>query len=33
MTGPYRLDDPPDLTSEDATVRDVLDGRGSTSHP
>ena len=33
MTGAYRLDDAPDLTSENGTPRDGVDGRGSTSNP
>lgn len=31
--GNNQLDDPPDLTSENATLRDGLDGPGSTSNP
>jgi hypothetical protein len=30
MTGAYRLDYAPDLTSENGTVRDGMDGRGPT---
>jgi len=33
MTGPYRLDYPSDLTSENSTLRDDMDGGGSTSNP
>ena len=33
MTGPYALDDPPDLTSENGTLRDGMDGDGSISNP
>ena len=33
MTGPYSLDELPDLTSEDCTLRDGMDGGGSTSNP
>jgi hypothetical protein len=33
MTGPYRLDDAPNLTSKNDTERDPLDGPGSTSNP
>ena len=33
MTGPCRLDYPSDLTCEDATLRDGVDGCGSTSNP
>ena len=33
MTGAYGLDYPPDLTSENGTLGDSLDGRGSTSNP
>ena len=32
-TGPHRLDQAPDLTSENGTLRDGMDGRGSTSNP
>jgi len=31
MTGAYRLDYAPDLTCEDGTLRNGVDGRGSTS--
>lgn len=30
MTGPYALDELPDLTSEDDTLQDGMDDRGST---
>jgi hypothetical protein len=30
VTGPYLLDDPTDLTSKDHTMRDAMDGGGST---
>jgi hypothetical protein len=33
ITGLYRLDDAPDLTYEDGTLRDGVDGCGSTSNP
>jgi hypothetical protein len=33
VTGPYLLDDPTDLTSKDHTMRDAMDGGGSTSNP
>lgn len=33
MTGAYRLDDAPDLTSKIGTLRDAMDGGGSTSNP
>jgi hypothetical protein len=33
MTGPYYLDGLPDLTSENGTLRDGMDGRGSTRRP
>jgi hypothetical protein len=33
MTGPYRLDDAPDLGSKDGTLGDGMDGCGSTSNP
>jgi hypothetical protein len=33
MTGPYHLDGLPDLTSENGTLRDGMDGRGSTRRP
>lgn len=33
MTGPYLLDDLTDLTSKDHTMRDAMDGGGSTSNP
>jgi hypothetical protein len=33
MTEPYRLDDPPDLSTENSTVRDEMDGREPTSNP
>src|SRR5215204_7529102 len=32
-TGPYQLDGATDLTSEDDTLRDGMDGCGSTSNP
>ena len=31
--GLYQLDGLPDLTSKDDTMRDDMDGRGSTSNP
>jgi hypothetical protein len=31
--GRYRLDDAPDLSSEDGILRDGVDGWGSTSDP
>jgi hypothetical protein len=33
MTGPYRLDDPPNLTGENGTLHYGMDSRGSTSDP
>jgi hypothetical protein len=33
MTEPYRLDGPPDLSTENSTVRDEMDGREPTSNP
>jgi hypothetical protein len=33
MTGSHQPNNPPDLTSKDGTLRDGLDGRGSTSNP
>ena len=33
MTGPYRLDDLPDLISENGILRDGMDGGRSTSYP
>ena len=33
MTGAYQLDYAPDLTSDNGTLRDGMDRRGSTSHP
>jgi hypothetical protein len=33
LTGPEQLDGVPDLSSEDRTERDVMDGRVSTSNP
>jgi hypothetical protein len=33
MTRAYRLDDAPDLTSQNRTLQDGVDGRGSTSNP
>jgi hypothetical protein len=33
MTGPYRLDGQPDLTSEDDTLCHTVDACGSTSNP
>jgi hypothetical protein len=32
-TRPHQLDGPPDVTSENGTLRDGLDGGGSTSNP
>jgi hypothetical protein len=32
-TEPHHPDDPPDLTGQDGTLRDAMDGRGSTSNP
>jgi hypothetical protein len=33
MTGAHRLDYAPDLTSEDGTLRDAMDGCTLTSNP
>jgi hypothetical protein len=32
-TSPYQLDGQPDLSSENGTLCDGVDGRGSTSNP
>jgi len=33
MTSLYQADTPPDLSSENGTLPDGMDGRGSTSNP